>query len=110
MEKSIESLIRESQRPVRAFEVVVRLANGEQWTFTDKSDVRTPEGKPIPLTELPATLRSRSIPFVTFRGRWRVEESEMDAWKQDVTGPIGGPCEVDFFTDQIVRISQLYRD
>lgn len=110
MKDAIETMIRESQRPVRASEVVVRFSNGEHWTFTEKSEVRTPEGERVSLEQLPRLLASRSVPYITFRGRWRVEEEDKDMWKEPSDGPLGGVCEVSFFVDQIVRISKLYRD
>ncbi|CAN5224086.1 hypothetical protein BH23GEM4_BH23GEM4_00950 [soil metagenome] len=107
---AIEEVIRESQRSARFHQVVVRFANGEQWTFSEKADVRRPSGERIPFEELPRVLSAREVPYVTYRGRWRLEEVEKDVWQEPPDGPVGGPVEVDFFSEHIVRVSRLYRD
>jgi hypothetical protein len=55
---------------------------------------------------------NRTVPYVTYRGRWTLpEDEEGDSWKLGVVeGPRQGRCDIDFLTDQIVRVSKLYTE
>jgi hypothetical protein len=110
--KDLSSLIRESQTPQRATEVAVRLSNGERWSFNADSELFTPDGERIPFRELHGILVNRTVPYVTYRGRWTLpEDEEADSWKHGaIEGPREGRCDIDFLTDQIVRVSKPYRD
>ncbi len=109
MDELIESLIHESQRAARAAEVVVRLSNGERWSFAEDSEIFTPDGSRIPFQELHRILVRRTVPYITYRGRWFRQVDESESWKRDAASqPCEGRCEVDFMTDQIVRVSRLY--
>ncbi len=111
MDKQIEALIRESQRPPRAAEVVVRLSNGERWSFDEDSELFTPDGRRVPFHDLHRVLVRRTVPYLTYRGRWFRQVEEIESWKSDAHDrPLEGRCEVDFMIDQIVRVSRLYRD
>ncbi|CAN5369104.1 hypothetical protein BH24GEM3_BH24GEM3_23500 [soil metagenome] len=111
MDKQIEALIRESQRPPRAAEVVVRLSNGERWSFDKDSQLFTPDGRRVAFHELAALLVLRAVPYVTYRGRWIKQTDSAESWKQAAEEePREGRCEVDFLTDQIVRVSRLYKE
>lgn len=110
--KGIESLIRELQQPQQATEVAVRLSNGERWTFNEDSELFAPDGKRIAFHELHGILVLRKLPYITYRGRWALPDDEDgDGWKHGaVEGPREGRCDIDFLTDQIVRVSKLYRE
>jgi hypothetical protein len=110
--KDLESLIRELQTPQQATEVAVRLSNGERWSFNADSELFTPDAERIPFRELHGILVNRTVPYVTYRGRWTLpEDEEADSWKLGAAeGPREGRCDIDFMTDQIVRVSKLYRE
>ena len=113
MGKSIESLIRELQQPQQATEVAVRLSNGERWNFDADSELYTPDGQRIHFRDLHRILVNREVPYITYRGRWVLPDEDEDGeiWKLGVIeGPREGRCDIDFLTDQIVRISKLYRE
>jgi hypothetical protein len=105
-------LIRELHTPQQATEVAVRLSNGERWSFNADSQLFTPDGERIPFGELHGVLVNRTVPYVTYRGRWTLpEDEEEDSWKLGaVEGPREGRCDIDFLTDQNVRVSKLYRE
>ena len=112
MGKNIESVIRELHQPRLAAEVAVRFSNGERWSFNADSELFTPDGKRTAFRDLHGILLHRKVPYVTYKGRWSLPEDEDgDDWKVGaVHGPREGPCEIDFLTDQIVRVSKLYRE
>lgn len=112
MAKNIESLIRELQQPQQATEVAVRLSNGERWSFNADAELFTPDGKRIAFRDLHGILVNRKVPYITYKGRWSLPEDEDgDGWKLGaIDGPREGRCDIDFLTDQIVRVSKLYRE
>ena len=113
MDERIEALILETQQPRQAAELAVRLSNGERWNFDADSELFRPDGQRIPFQELHRILVNREVPYITYRGRWVLpdEDEDGDAWKLGVVeGPREGRCDIDFLTDQIVRVSKLYRE
>ncbi|MBA3969855.1 MAG: hypothetical protein H0X52_07120 [Gemmatimonadetes bacterium] len=110
--KDLESLIRELHTPQQATEVAVRLSNGERWSFNADSELFGPDRERIPFGDLHGVLVNRAVPYVTYRGRWTLpEDEEGDSWKIGVVeGPRQGRCDIDFLTDQIVRVSKLYTE
>ena len=113
MAKDIESLIRELQQTQQATDIAVRLSNGERWNFDADSELFTPDGERIAFCELHRILVNREVPYITYRGHWVLPDEDEDgnAWKLSlVEGPREGRCDIDFLTDQIVRVSKLYRE
>lgn len=107
----VDVLLREIEQASpepRLVSVLIRYPDGSRWELTAASDVRTPDGTPIPLADLAEVVMGSRHPWIELRSRYsRGGSDTLHEWETRAA-PTEAPSRVRLPTGGRLPVSLFY--